>query len=70
MGEVIVKPPNYAIPIRRRVGDKEVEGWYVASSGIVTAWHPNGRTKSTQVGSSPSDAVALMLLLELEVGHS
>jgi hypothetical protein len=71
MGKVIVKPPNYAIPIRRRVGDRVVEGWFAVFDGIVTVWHPDGRTNGpAPLGTSSDEGMALHLLLELEREHS
>jgi hypothetical protein len=62
MGEVI----NIVIRVDEHFGDKEVRGSYRVNDGIVTAWHLDGRKKSAQVGGSPAETVAKILLLELE----
>jgi hypothetical protein len=59
-------PPRDAIQIHEYFAGKEVWGWYRVDDGIVTVWHTDGRQKSTQVGSSPAETVAKLLLLELE----
>ena len=51
----------------RYFGGKEVWGWYrVDRNGIVTVWHTDGRQRPTQVGGSPPETMAKVLLLELE----
>jgi hypothetical protein len=61
MGEVI----NIVFRIHEQFGSRELRGSYRVDDGIVTAWHPDGRKKSAQVGGSPAETVAKLLLLEL-----
>ena len=43
----------------------EVEGTYVVTNGMVTVTAPNGMTKTTQVGGSPPESIAKMMLREI-----
>ena len=47
----------------------EIEGTYAVSNGMVTVTAPNGKTRSTQVGESPTEAIAKMMLREIVSGH-
>jgi hypothetical protein len=62
MGKII----DIVARVDERFGGRELRGSYRVDDEIVTAWHPDGRKKSAQVGGSPAETVAKILLLELE----
>jgi hypothetical protein len=66
MAQIISLPPRDAIQIRGHFGGKELWGWYRVYGGIATVWHTDGRQATAQVGGSPPETLAKVLLLELE----
>ncbi len=54
-------------PIRASGTDgKEISGTYTVIGGVITVTAENGRQLRTQLGSTPAEAVARILLRELE----
>ena len=54
-------------PIRASGADgKELTGTYTVIGGVITVTAENGRQLRTQLGGTPAEAVARILLRELE----
>ena len=48
---------------------KELRGQMRVANGLVTVTTPDGRQKSTQIGGSPPESIARMMLRELEAAR-
>lgn len=47
----------------------EIEGTYEVANKMVTVTAPNGMTKTTQVGGSPPEIIAKLMLREIVEGR-
>jgi hypothetical protein len=60
---------NYRPIIVEREGKPTLRGMMWVNRGLVTVTSEEGRQKTTQVGGSPADTIARLLLIELDGGR-